>query len=359
MSSGCPAPITVVAVSRRGAELARRVAAGLARAQPIVPARFAVSGDVPHQGTGPAVAAAFADGTPLVLVMAAGIAVRLIAPLIQDKHRDPAVVVVDDGGRFAISLLSGHLGGANALAERVAALIGATAVITTASEAAGLPALDLLGRRRGWRLDPRSDPTAVTAALVNGEPVGLLQECGSRDWLPHSPPANLLEFCTFDALMAASLAGAVVVSDRASLPISAASPVVIHRPPTLAIGAGASRGAPTEELVALAEAALDEGGLSALSVACVASIDAKRDEPGIVALARQLGVPLRTFNAEDLACVPGDWQRSQVIARAVGVGGVCEPAALLASGGALAVRKRRSAHATIAIARRAEGVPGG
>jgi len=147
-----------------------------------------------------------------------------------------------------------------------------------------------------------------------------------------------------------------VISEREPLPLPEAFPIALFRPPTLAIGAGASRGAPAEELIALAEAALAEGGLAALSVACVASIEAKRDEAGVVALARHFGVPLRTFAAEELERAPGDWQRSPVVARAVGAGGVCEPAALLASGGALVARKRKSAQATVAIARHPEGV---
>lgn len=349
--------IAIIAVSRRGAELARRLALDLPDSRAVVPARFARPGDIAHDGAAAAVTAAFAETSGLVLVMAAGIAVRLIAPHLADKRRDPAVVVVDDGGRFAISLLSGHLGGANALAARVSALLRATPVVTTASEAAGLPALDLLAATQGWRPDPRGDLTGVSAALVNGEAVGLLQECGRCDWLPQPPPTNLLCHRSVADLVAARPEAAIVISDREPVSLPEGLPGVLFRPPTLVLGVGASRGAPVAELCALAEEALAEGRLSALSIAAVASIDAKREEPAIAALAQRFEASLRTFTAAELDRVPGDWQRSDIVARAVGVGGVCEPAALLASGGDLVVRKRKSAHGTVALARRAEGVP--
>src|SRR5262249_57939278 len=118
----------------------------------------------------------FRAGRPLVCVMAVGIVVRVLGPLTRDKHAEPAVVVVDEAGRFAVSVLGGHAGGGNELAAEAARVLGATPVITTAGDALGLPPLDLLGRERGWKIERRDDLTRVMAAAVRGEPVGVYQD---------------------------------------------------------------------------------------------------------------------------------------------------------------------------------------
>jgi len=352
-----PAVLTVIAVSRRGAGLARRLREAIPDARVVVPDRFALPGDQAYErSVRSEIATAFRGSRSLVLVMATGIAVRLLAPLLHDKRTDPGVVVVDDGGRFAVSLLSGHLGGANALTERVAQVLGATSVVTTASEAAGLTSPDLLGHDYGWRMEPSSDFTAVAAALVNGDPIGVVQECGQRDAVAGLPD-HARVYPSIEALLAARPAAALIVSDRHTLPRTTGVPVVIYRPPVLALGAGASRGAPADELLALARQALFEGGFAEESVGIVATIDKKRDEAAIIALAGHFIVPVRFFTAEELEAAPGDWQRSAVVSQAVGTGGVCEPAALCAAHACvLAVPKRKSAHATLAIARRPEGL---
>src|SRR5262245_26897676 len=114
--------------------------------------------------------------------MALGIVVRTLGPLTRDKHAEPPVVVVDEAGRFAVSVLGGHGGGANRLAEEVAAALGATPVVTTASDALGLPSADLIGQPFGWRIEDRRHLTAAAAAVVRGDPVGVYQDAGRRDW---------------------------------------------------------------------------------------------------------------------------------------------------------------------------------
>lgn len=351
------AGISIVAVSRAGAERARRIRAALPEARLVLPRRFAAEDACPYDGgAGAVVATVFAESRALVLVMATGIAVRLLAPLLGDKRSDPAVVVVDDAGRFAISLAGGHLGGANALTERIAAAIGAVPVITTASELAGLPALDLVARDRGWRIAPGSDLTRVMAALVNGDPVALFQGCGRRDWLSSQPSANL-RLVEAPAEIAPSDAAAIVISCRRDVALPLDVPLALFRPAVLVLGAGSSLGAPPEDLLALAEAALAECDRASEAVACVATIERRRAEPAIVALAARFGVDVRCFTPAELEAAPGDWERSEVVRRAVAAGGVAEPAAILASaGGRLLLGKRRSAHATVAVAHCAEDV---
>ncbi|MFJ9541767.1 precorrin-3B C(17)-methyltransferase [Streptomyces sp. NPDC101225] len=268
---------------------------------------------------GDAVRAAFAECEQLVCFLATGAVVRLVAPLLGDKASDPGVVCVDEGGRFAVSLVGGHGGGANELAGRVGALLGAEPVVTTATDAVGVPGLDTLG------LPVEGDVAAVTRALLDGEPVALETEV---PWpLPPLP-------------FAARGTRTVRLTDRAGGP---ADGEVWLRPPSLVVGVGASGGAPAQEVSGLVEDALRDAGLSPRSVAALATVDAKRDEPGIVAAAERLGVPVVTYPAEELARVEVP-NPSQAPLGAVGTPSVAEAAAL-ARGGELLVPKRKSARA--------------
>ncbi|MET7295183.1 precorrin-3B C(17)-methyltransferase [Streptomyces griseoloalbus] len=282
---------------------------------------------------GDAVRAAFAQCEQLVCFLATGAVVRLVAPLLAGKASDPGVVCVDEGGRFAVSLLGGHGGGANDLARAVAEVLGAEPVVTTATDAVGLSGLDTLG------LPVEGDVAAVSRALLDGEAVALRAEVA---WpLPPLPVTDEGRYT-------------IRLTDRLTEP---AEREVLLRPPTLVVGVGASKGAPVEEVLALVEGALREAGLSAASLAELATVDAKADEQGIVEAARRLGVPLVTYGAGELARVEVP-NPSAAPLGAVGTPSVAEAAALL-GGGELLVPKRKSqradgrpAMATCAVVRR-------
>jgi cobalt-precorrin 5A hydrolase/precorrin-3B C17-methyltransferase len=296
-----------------------------------------------EQTVAASVTRAWAECEQLVCFLATGATVRLIAPLLADKHSDPGVVCVDEARRFAVSLVGGHDGGANRLAERVAEALDAQPVVTTATDAVGLPGLDTLG----WHTE--GELAAVSRALLDGTPVRL--QADAVHPLPALPP-NL----TADA---PSDAATVVISDRViSDRIEAPGPATVTlRPRSLVVGVGASRGAPAEEVLGLVEAALADAGLSRHSVSHLATVDAKADEPGLLAAAAALGVELVTHPAETLAAVavPNPSPAPQA---AVGTPSVAEAAALV-GGGELLVPKRKSvpegraAMATVAVVRRA------
>ncbi|MGX1370961.1 cobalt-precorrin 5A hydrolase/precorrin-3B C17-methyltransferase [Streptomyces canus] len=279
---------------------------------------------------GDAVRRAFAECEQLVCFLATGAVVRLVAPLLNDKASDPGVVCVDEGGRFAVSLVGGHGGGANELAREVGELLGAEPVVTTATDAAGVPGLDTLG------LPVEGAVAAVSRALLDGEPVALHND--SRWPLPPLPVAPEGTY-------------GIRVTDRLVEP---SGQEVVLRPPTLVVGVGASRGAPSAEVLELIEGSLREAGLSPRSVAALATVDAKAGEPGIVEAAGRLGVPLVTYTAEELAAVEVPNPSDAPLA-AVGTPSVAEAAALL-GGGELLVPKRKStaspAMATCAVVRR-------
>ncbi|MFL5274402.1 MAG: cobalt-precorrin 5A hydrolase [Anaeromyxobacteraceae bacterium] len=330
--------LAVHAVTRRGALLGRRLADALG-ADLLVAEGFAAEVGARRAFPLPmraAVADAFRAYAGHVFVLAAGATVRLVAPLLEDKRTDPAVVCVDEAGRFAVSLLSGHRGGANALAAEAARAIGAVPVITTASDVQGTVAVDLLGCELGFVFeDPRGNATRAAAAVVNGDPVLVVQEAGSRAWWPDGEalPRNVVVTGSLDGADGARFAALLVISDRAApIPEPLLDRAVLYRPPTLAVGVGCDRGAPEAAVERAVADALAAGGLAPASVAAVASIDLKCDEAAIVALAARIGRPLRLFPAAALDAAPGIERPSATVQRHVGTRGVSEPAALLAAG---------------------------
>jgi cobalt-precorrin 5A hydrolase / precorrin-3B C17-methyltransferase len=289
-----------------------------------------------------ALAAAWEECDQIVLFLATGAAVRLVAPLLGDKRRDPGVVCVDDAGRFAVALCGGHEGGANALAERIAETLGATPVVTTASDSLGVPALDSWGKWLGFEVEEGSDFAAVGAALVSGKTVWLVSE---RRWPLGPLPENVVP--VEPKVRPEEIEPPLLeISDRL---LATPRLSVVYRPPSLVAGVGCSRGADAAEILDLLGSALHEAGLSQKSVAVLASIDVKSDEAGLLEAADALGVPLHFRSAEELVAVETP-NPSPVVAGAVGTPSVAE-ASVLVSGAELLLEKRKSANATVAIGR--------
>ncbi len=282
--------------------------------------------------------AAWRECDQLVCFLATGATVRLLAPLLQDKHTDPGVVCVDDARRFAIALVGGHgvpgtSGGANELAERVGEALGAQPVVSTATDSRGATALDQLG----WPVE--GAVARVTRGMLDGEPVRL-----DADGVWPLPPLPLAE--QGDLVLR--------VSDRIQ-PIDECT--LVLRPPSLVVGVGASRGVTAGEVLGLIDAALADAGLSTASVRGLATADAKADEVGIVEAAESRGWTLTTYPSEVLAAVAVP-NPSDVVRETLGTPSVAEAAALVGGGVSgqapeLVVEKRKSAMATVAVARHA------
>jgi cobalt-precorrin 5A hydrolase / precorrin-3B C17-methyltransferase len=272
----------------------------------------------------------------IVLFLATGAAVRLVAPLLESKHRDPGVVTVDDAGNFAVALCGGHEGGANSLATRVADTLGGTPIITTASDSISFPALDSLGEKLGLRLESGSDLASVGAALVSGETASLVTD---RRWPLGPLPENVVRTVEWRAPL-------ILISDRL---VETPHPAVVYRPPSLVAGVGCSRGVGADEILDLLRRSLAEAGLSEKSVATLASIDVKRDEAGLLQAAERLDVQIHFHPAEALCAVETP-NPSEVVRGAVGTPSVAE-AAVVSSGAELVLEKRKSANATVAIGR--------
>jgi cobalt-precorrin 5A hydrolase/precorrin-3B C17-methyltransferase len=291
-----------------------------------------------HGQLGATVRERWAQVDAFVLVAATGACVRIIAPLLAGKGVDPAVVCVDDAGLHAIALIGGHSARANDLARDVAALLGAEAVVSTATDVTGSVAIDEL---TGYAAE--GDVAAVTMALLDRRAVSL---DNMLDW---PLPAALRR--ALDVLPAESGTGPprIVVTDALVSADRAATPGhVFLRPPTLVAGIGASTAPPADEVRELLEGALVSAGVSHLSLRAIATIDRRAEEPAVVAL----GLPVVAYSSAELSkvVVPNP---SAVVATAVGTPSVAEAAALLAAGqgATLILEKRASAHATVALAR--------
>jgi cobalt-precorrin 5A hydrolase/precorrin-3B C17-methyltransferase len=261
---------------------------------------------------------AFAECSAVVCFLALGATVRILAPLLRHKTTDPAVVCVDESRRFAISVLSAHHGG-NDLAQRVAGVLGCTPVVTTASDAAGITALDTFGSDVGLRLENPEALARVGARVLSGERLGVY---GAERWpLPALPP-NVT--ATSDRAEAH-----IVVSDLLDVRGGGGADdpaVLVYRPPSLVVGVGASRGVSAREVLAAVDAALAAGRLSPSSVVRLASVDVKADEPGLLEAAASRGWPTVFHRADALASVDVP-NPSPLVAAAVGTPSVAEAAA--------------------------------
>lgn len=320
VAAGADASVLAVSITEAGAELARHL-----------PYRHH------HGDLAATVRRRWADVDAFVLVCAVGVAVRVVGPLLDDKASDPIVVAVDDGGRFVVPVCGGHRG-ANELAVDVAALLDAEPVVTTATDARSVPALDTLPG-----FTAAGDVAAVTRALLDDQPVALVNEL---DW---PLPPSLVDRSRADVGedMDKDAAARITVTDRAVEP--GPGEVVLH-PPSLVVGVGASTDAPATAATDLLGPALAAAGLAPASVTTLATIDRRAHDP----VATAAGLPVVSFTAADLApvAVPNP---SEVVAAEVGTPSVGEAAALLAAGprAELVVEKTKGATATVSVARRA------
>lgn len=272
----------------------------------------------------------------LVFIGATGIAVRLIAPLLQDKTTDPAVLVLDEAGRFVISLVSGHIGGANALALQIAAELGATSVITTATDLNGVWAADVWAIRNDCVVVNPDHIKHISMALLNNQEIGFYSPFPIIGTLPSNVRAK-----NKGAL------GVCVSLDAAKKPFD----ITLNLVPQIAtLGAGCRKNTDIATFEAFVLRELAKWKLSPKALQYIASIDLKKDEPCMLEFAAKFDIAFKIFKAEDLNAVDGNFEPSEFVKQTTGVDNVCERAAVLASGGELLVGKTTCNGMTLAIA---------
>lgn len=290
----------------------------------------------------------------LILIISLGAVIRMIAPILQDKKTDPGVVVIDDRGENVISVLSGHLGGANELAREVAAVLGANPVITTASDVQKTIPVDLFGRRFGWEWESDEKLTPVSASVVNEEKVAVVVESGERNWWMHDTPMppSIHVFDTISEALAAEPQGALVVTHRilSSEEEAILENGVLYRPKVIVLGMGCNRGTSADEIESVIKETLAELRFSIKSVKALATIELKKDEEGLIEVCSKYGWPFVWYSPEELNTVKLE-EPSETVYKFTGAYGVSEPAAKLYAGvDQLVLTKKKSGNVTISVA---------
>ena len=330
--------IRLIGFTRRAVALARNLAARLAQAGDeacaFAPARLATDADVEAADLGAWAEAGFAEADALVFVCATGIACRAIAPHLTDKFSDPAVVVSDERGEAVVPLASGHVGGANDLARRIASLTGGRALVSTATDLEGLFSVDAWARSMDLAIVERDLARDVSAALIEGTPVGFGADCPYKGTLPHGlvegPGPEL---------------GIQVTCHLSRSPY----PRTLHLVPRfITVGIGCRRHVSADAVEALVEEALASLNLCWEAVSSLHTIDVKAGEPALRALAAKHRLAIVTHGAEELAALPGDFAHSAFVEQTVGVDNVCERAAC-ATGARIISPKRARDGVTCAL----------
>jgi len=286
----------------------------------------------------------FSQTDAFVFISATGIAVRSIAPFLQHKSTDPAVVVLDEQGMFCISLLSGHAGGANELTKQIAEWTGAIPVITTATDREGVFAVDEFARKNGLTVTDWNMAKQISVEILEGKQVGMYSDLPWKEELPKElywylgelekkPPKETVIIISYRKISRAFLENTLYLV-----------------PKVIVVGMGCRKGTAKEKIEAAIKQCLWEEEILIEAVSTVASIDLKKDEAGICAYCKERNLPFVTFSAEKLQTVEGEFSASSFVEKVTGVSCVCERSAVLAAGGELLCRKKVYDGVTVALA---------
>lgn len=350
----------IVAITKHGVSIGRKLLDLLPLADLYYPKKFAKGDEskrniVMYEGSvKQAIPTVFNNYEGLIMIVSIGAVIRLLAPYIKNKMTDPGVVVIDDQAQHVISVLSGHIGGANELTQEVAALLNARPVITTASEVNKTIPVDLLGRRFGWTWDSKKNLVAASAAVVNEEPVAVVQESGEKNWWTYdsSLPTNITKYETIQEAIQSNPSAALIITHRLlnKKEQSIMDRAVIYRPKVIVLGMGCNRGTSSLEIRSVIKETLDELQLSMKSVKALCTIDLKKDEQGLIEVVEQYGWEFITYTPTELNEIPFN-NPSDIVYKYTGAYGVSEPAALRYSGAdQLVLEKKKAGNVTISVA---------
>ena len=328
--------LSILAFTRRGCLLARRVKEALSAGETrmMTMEKFGFPDfESYHPPLSQAVGDLFSRCDQLVFIGSTGMAVRGIAPWVKDKKTDPGVLVIDEGGTYVISLLSGHIGGANALTRDLARAIGAQPIVTTATDVEGKFSVDTWATQQGFSIGSMALAKAVSGEILERD-VPFCAEKPPKGTLPQ----GLTEGKAGDL--------GIYVGVHGNSPYGRTLHLI---PKALTLGLGCRRGTPKEAIARAVDTVLAENGLRPEAVASAASIDLKKDEQGLLDFCAERKIPIRFYSAEELRAVPGKFTPSSFVSSVTGVDNVCERAAAK-SGGTMIVKKTACQGVTVAVA---------
>ena len=294
----------------------------------------------------------FKNSNALICLFSLGAVIRLIAPHLKDKKTDPAVIVIDDKTNFVISVLSGHIGGANELTQQIAEKLNALPVITTAADVNKTIAVDLVGKEFGWKIDDETTVTKISAHMVNEEPIGVYQQTGNKEWYKQLPK-NVKIYDSLDELKKSNSKAHLIISDKV-IEEDLSQESVIYRPESLVIGIGLHWDTTKDTIKEGIEFCLDKFNLSSKSIAKLVSIKKPEDVKGLIELGKEMKIPVEYVDREELAEIITP-NPSNTVKAFEGTASVSEAAAIKVSKGELIVEKQKfPPNLTVAIARKME-----
>jgi cobalt-precorrin 5A hydrolase len=272
----------------------------------------------------------------LIFIGSCGIAVRAIAPFLSSKYSDPAVVVIDERANFVIPLLSGHIGGANDLAVRLARFLGATSVVTTATDVNGVFAIDAWAAKHGVKIVNPERVKSISARLLTGDTIEINSEYLITGRLPEG-----VKLCR--------AGGDAIISHLIQ---DAGGAVLQLAPPVITLGIGCKKGSSAENIEAAYKLALANSNCHPLAVARVCSVKLKAEEPGVIDFCRKYKLPFETYSSDELMSVPGEYTASSFVKEVTGADNICERSAVLGSGrgGRLLLSKTSRNGVSVALA---------
>ena len=233
--------VAVLAITKNGIQMSLKLKENFPNFEIFAPIKFS-DGNAKinwyEESTGQKIVELFNSDDAIICLFSLGAVIRLLAPHIKDKKTDPAVIVIDDNANFVISVLSGHLGGANELSNEIAEKMDATSVITTAADVNKTIAVDLVGKKFGWKIDDDSNVTRISAFMVNKEKIGVFQNVGQKEWWEGKLPENITFFSNIEDLKNSDSKGYLIITNDEIENEEVLRDSVVYRVPNLVVGIG-------------------------------------------------------------------------------------------------------------------------
>ena len=346
--------IAVLGITKNGIKIGLRLKEYFPNFEVFAPIKFSDNNEKIQwydESTSQKIVDLFKKHDGIICLFSLGAVIRLLAPHIKDKKTDPAVIVIDDNANFVISVLSGHLGGANELSNEIAEKMSATSVITTAADVNKTIAVDLVGKKFGWKIDDDSNVTRISAFMVNKEKIGVFQNVGQKEWWEGKLPENITFFSNIEDLKNSDSKGYLIITNDEIENEEVLRDSVVYRVPNLVVGIGLHWDTSKETISNGVNETLEKFGLKQNQIARFVSIKKDKDVVGLIELGKEMKVQVEYIDREELATISAP-NPSKTVQAFEGTASVSEAAAIKSSKGKLIVEKQKfPPNLTVAIAR--------
>jgi len=346
--------VAILAITKNGIQMSLKLKENFSDFEVFAPKKFSNNDrkiSWYEESTSEKIVDLFKNNNAIICLFSLGAVIRLLAPHIKDKKTDPAVIVIDDNANFVISVLSGHLGGANELSNEIADKIGATPVITTAADVNKTIAVDLVGKEFGWKIEDDRNVTRISAFMVNKERIGVFQNIGKKEWWKEKLPENIIFFSNMDDMKNSKCKGYLIITNDEINNEEILKDAVIYRVPNLVIGIGLHWDTSKDTILNGITETLDKFRLRKSMIAKFVSIKKDKDVIGLIELGKEMMIPVEYINREELATISAP-NPSKTVQAFEGTASVSEAAAIKSSNGELIVEKQKfPPNLTVAVAR--------